>query len=203
MSRRGGGTCQIYLTNGGDCATLDKKGVAAIACSQNIRRARTERGMTQKELAEAVGVSRQTINAIEQGDYNPTIKLCRAVCRALGKTLDELFGEEESGMDLYCERCGVLTDGDRCPSCGSRKLRQPEAGDLCFLVEKESLWSGMLADVLEQNGIPCMKKSSMGAGLAIRAGALFETFRFYVTYRDLEKARELVEELFSEKEDPC
>lgn len=51
--------------------------------------------MTQKALAEAVGISRQTMNAIEQGDYNPTIKLCRAICRVLGKTLDELFGEEE------------------------------------------------------------------------------------------------------------
>lgn len=51
--------------------------------------------MTQKELAEKVGISRQTMNAIEQGDYNPTIKLCRAICKILGKTLDELFGEEE------------------------------------------------------------------------------------------------------------
>ena len=51
--------------------------------------------MTQKALAEAVGVSRQTMNAIEQGDYNPTIKLCRAICRVLGKTLDELFWEED------------------------------------------------------------------------------------------------------------
>ena len=52
--------------------------------------------MTQKDLAEAVGVSRQTINAIEKGEYNPTINLCRAICRALGKTLDELFWEEET-----------------------------------------------------------------------------------------------------------
>ena len=45
-------------------------------------------------LAEAAGVSRQTINAIEKGEYNPTINLCRAICKALGKTLDELFWEE-------------------------------------------------------------------------------------------------------------
>ena len=50
---------------------------------------------TQKALAEAVGISRQTMNAIEQGDYNPTIKLCRAICKVLGKSLDDLFGEEE------------------------------------------------------------------------------------------------------------
>ncbi|WP_419505021.1 helix-turn-helix transcriptional regulator [Allofournierella sp.] len=61
-----------------------------------LKSARAARDMTQKDLAEAVGVSRQTINAIEKGEYNPTINLCRAICRALGKTLDELFWEEET-----------------------------------------------------------------------------------------------------------
>ncbi len=60
-----------------------------------IKVARAEKDMTQAALAEAVGVSRQTINAIEQGNYNPTIKLCRAICRALDKSLDELFWKEE------------------------------------------------------------------------------------------------------------
>lgn len=50
--------------------------------------------LSQQDLADKVGVSRQTINAIEKGDYNPTINLCRAICKVLGKTLDELFGEE-------------------------------------------------------------------------------------------------------------
>lgn len=59
-----------------------------------IKVARAEKDMTQKALAEAVGVSRQTMNAIEKGEYNPTIKLCRAICRVLNKTLDELFWEE-------------------------------------------------------------------------------------------------------------
>lgn len=59
-----------------------------------IKVARAELDLTQKALAEAVGISRQTMNAIEQGQYNPTIKLCRAICKVLGKTLDELFGEE-------------------------------------------------------------------------------------------------------------
>ncbi len=58
-----------------------------------IKVARAEKDMTQAALAAAVGVSRQTMNAIEQGSYNPTIKLCRAICRVLGKSLDELFGE--------------------------------------------------------------------------------------------------------------
>ena len=61
----------------------------------SVKVARVQKDMTQKDLASAVGVSRQTINAIEQGEYNPTIKLCRAICRVLGKTLDELFWEDD------------------------------------------------------------------------------------------------------------
>ena len=61
----------------------------------SVKVARVQKDMTQKDLAAAVGVSRQTINAIEQGEYNPTIKLCRAICRVLDKTLDELFWEDD------------------------------------------------------------------------------------------------------------
>lgn len=57
-----------------------------------IKVARAQKDMTQTALAEAVGISRQTMNAIEQGQYNPTIRLCRAICRVLDKSLDELFG---------------------------------------------------------------------------------------------------------------
>lgn len=60
-----------------------------------LRAARAARGLSQQALADLVGASRQTINAIEQGDYNPTIRLCIAICRALEKTLDDLFWEEE------------------------------------------------------------------------------------------------------------
>ena len=65
-----------------------------MAKNLKLKAARAEKDMTQQALAEAVGVSRQTINAIEKGDYNPTIKLCLAICHALHKTLDELFWEE-------------------------------------------------------------------------------------------------------------
>lgn len=61
-----------------------------------IKVARAQLDMTQKQLAEKVGISRQTMNAIEQGEYNPTIKLCRSICRTLGKGLDDLFWEEEN-----------------------------------------------------------------------------------------------------------
>ncbi len=60
-----------------------------------MKSARAALDMSQQDLADAVQVSRQTINAIEKGDYNPTINLCRSICRVLGKTLDDLFWEEE------------------------------------------------------------------------------------------------------------
>ncbi|MBO4701101.1 MAG: helix-turn-helix transcriptional regulator [Lachnospiraceae bacterium] len=61
-----------------------------------LKAARAALDLSQQDLADKVGVSRQTINAIEKGDYNPTINLCRSICKVLGKTLDEIFWEEES-----------------------------------------------------------------------------------------------------------
>ena len=59
-----------------------------------MKNARTNAGLSQQELADKLGVSRQTINAIEKGDYNPTIKLCVGICRVLGLTLNDLFWDE-------------------------------------------------------------------------------------------------------------
>ena len=66
-----------------------------MAKNLKLKAARAEKDMTQAQLAQAVEATRQTINAIEKGEYNPTIRLCRAICRVLGKTLDELFWEDE------------------------------------------------------------------------------------------------------------
>ena len=60
-----------------------------------LKSARAALDLSQQQLAERVGVSRQTINAIEKGDYNPTINLCISICRVLGKSLDDLFWDEE------------------------------------------------------------------------------------------------------------
>ncbi len=59
-----------------------------------LKSARAAMDLSQQELADMVGVSRQTMSAIEKGEYNPTINLCKAVCKVLGKTLDELFWDE-------------------------------------------------------------------------------------------------------------
>ncbi len=59
-----------------------------------LKVARVEKDLSQEELANIVGVSRQTIGLIEAGKYNPSLNLCISICKALGKTLDELFWEE-------------------------------------------------------------------------------------------------------------
>lgn len=64
-----------------------------MAKNLKIKSARAALDISQDELAKKAGVTRQTISAVENGDYNPTIKLCVAICKALGKTLDELFWE--------------------------------------------------------------------------------------------------------------
>ncbi len=58
--------------------------------------ARIEKDMNQEVLADAVGVTRQTIGLIESGDYNPSLKLCVSICKALGKTLNDLFWEDDN-----------------------------------------------------------------------------------------------------------
>ena len=60
-----------------------------------MKAARVRRDWSQTELAERVGVTRQTIGMIEAGRFNPSLALCVAICRALGTTLDDLFWEED------------------------------------------------------------------------------------------------------------
>ena len=64
--------------------------------TKRMKIARIEKDLSQEQLAELVGVTRQTIGMIESGKFNPSLQLCLSICRALGKTLDELFWEEES-----------------------------------------------------------------------------------------------------------
>jgi len=62
--------------------------------NMKLKLARVELELSQEQLAELVGVTRQTIGMIEAGNYNPTLNLCLAICRALNKTLNDLFWEE-------------------------------------------------------------------------------------------------------------
>lgn len=65
-----------------------------MAKNLKMKSARAALDLSQDELAKRVKVTRQTISAVESGDYNPTINLCIEICKALGKTLDELFWTE-------------------------------------------------------------------------------------------------------------
>jgi len=73
--------------------TASMKGVDSMK-NKRMKIARMEADMKQEDLAKSVGVTRQTIGLIESGEYNPTLNLCTAICKALGKTLNDLFWEE-------------------------------------------------------------------------------------------------------------
>lgn len=64
--------------------------------NERMKAARQEKNLSQAELAKAVGVSRQTVNMIENGDYNPTVALCVRLCKVLDVTLNDLFWEDEA-----------------------------------------------------------------------------------------------------------
>jgi putative transcriptional regulator len=84
--------CNIYLT-------FCKLYVILVSMNEparmNLKLARIEKNLTQQELADIVGVTRQTIGLIEKGTYNPTLKLCINISKALDRTLDQLFWEDE------------------------------------------------------------------------------------------------------------
>ena len=98
---------------------------------------------------------------------------------------------------MYCEKCCRITEEARCPVCGSRKLREPKPKDPCFLTEQDFVSSGILEDMLKQNGIPYLIKNVLGAGLAIKVGPMLERSRFYVSYERLQEAGAIAEDLFS------
>ena len=100
-------------------------------------------------------------------------------------------------MTQYCNRCCLPFDGECCPVCGRKNAKQIGPNDLCFLTEKEQLWSGMLADVLNQQKIPFVQKNVFGAGMAMKIGLMNERIRFYVFYGHLAEAKIIVDELFS------
>ncbi len=62
--------------------------------NKNMKIARIELDLSQEELAKKIGVTRQTINMIEIGNYNPSLNLCIAICKTLNKTLNDLFWED-------------------------------------------------------------------------------------------------------------
>ena len=102
---------------------------------------------------------------------------------------------------MYCEKCNRIIEANRCPVCNSRKIREPEAKDPCYLTEQDYISSGILEDMLKQNNIPYLKKDVMGAGMAIKVGPMLERSRFYVPFEQLNSAIAIMEDLFSAAEE--
>ena len=128
-----------------------------------VEELRRERGLNQGEFARAIRVSRQTVSAIETGKYNPALDLAFVIAGYFGKTIEDVF-EYRGGKTMYCEKCSRVFDGERCPACGSRRVRQPAEGDLCFLAEQDYLTTSMLEDVLKQENIPFLTKQCCKEG---------------------------------------
>lgn len=72
--------CQIYMI-----------GVMDLSQNEKLKEARLAKALSQGDLAKLIGVSRQTINMIENNDYNPSLALCVKICKVLDKTLNDLF----------------------------------------------------------------------------------------------------------------
>ena len=94
---------------------------------------------------------------------------------------------------MYCEKCRRIFEEEKCPVCRHSRVRNPEPGDLCFLTEQDYVSSGILEDVLKQDGIPYLRKDVMGAGMAVKVGPMLDRGRFYVMYEKLPDARAVVE----------
>lgn len=102
---------------------------------------------------------------------------------------------------MYCEKCGICFETNCCPACGSKNVRTPQPDDMCFLTEKELLWSEMLEDILRQNHVPFLTKKALGIGMALKVGLMRERVRFYVPYSHLQEAQMIIESLFSVPKD--
>ena len=98
---------------------------------------------------------------------------------------------------MYCEKCKRIFEEEKCPVCWHSQVREPEPGDLCFLTEQDYVSSGILEDILKQEGVPFLKKEVLGAGLSFRVGPMLDRSRFYVPFEHMQKALPLLEDLFA------
>ena len=88
----------LYIYDLREVENRSKEGVVNMK-NLKLKFARMEKDMSQIDLAKLVGVTRQTIGMIESGDYNPSLNLCISICKVLGKTLDDLFWEENDNEE--------------------------------------------------------------------------------------------------------
>lgn len=99
----------------------------------------------------------------------------------------------------YCPRCYHLTNDNQCPYCHSKKIRNVNPDDQCFLIERQLIWAEMLKERLEQAHIPYQCSGQMGSGLALKAGPYLENFTFYVPYHYYSSAKQIIDDMFVEQ----
>jgi hypothetical protein len=92
----------------------------------------------------------------------------------------------------------LLFEENKCPRCRHKKLRTPVGDDPVYLISKDAIIAASVEDILAQNGIPCLKRGTLGAGITGFVGYTLETFRFYVPYNALSEARELLSNFLEE-----
>ena len=94
---------------------------------------------------------------------------------------------------LYCEACMKLVNDPKCPHCKRRKLREVRHDDPVYILTQDATFAASVEDILSQNGIPCIKRGFLGAGISSYVGYTLEAFRFYVPYSALDAAKELLD----------
>jgi len=95
----------------------------------------------------------------------------------------------------------MLIDQEKCPECKKKKLRPPKENDPVYLLSKHAIWAGAVEDILRESGVPCLKRSEQGGALTIITGEIAATYRIFVPYSALEKAKELLAGFFEEDDD--
>ncbi len=99
---------------------------------------------------------------------------------------------------LYCPDCKTaFGPAPCCPVCGNEKIRAARPDDVCYLGEFAPIQAGILKDMLDQSGIPALGASTIGAGMAVRTGPMFEKIELYVRCEHLARAGEIKEALLA------
>lgn len=97
----------------------------------------------------------------------------------------------------YCDRCNNIFIDDKCPHCNSKKVREVRDDDYCFIIEKELIWAEALRELLDKNNIPYEVLTKYGAGLSIKMGPYNEVYRFYIPYKYMEQATNIISKMFN------
>ena len=98
----------------------------------------------------------------------------------------------------YCENCNAAFDDERCPACGTKKLRPVQDDDFCFLIEDDVMRCNVVMGVLETNDIQ-YSAMPFGSGVEARAGRPLSNYRLYVPFGSLEKARAIMCDMESQR----